>query len=46
LVLRDLGMETAILLVDTQNPVDAMALYTSQGYTVTKEFYDMVRPME
>lgn len=44
-VLRDLGMETAILLVDTQNPADAMALYRSQGYSVHKQFYDMVLPM-
>ena len=44
-ILRDLGMEHAALGVDTQNPADAMALYESQGYTVHKEFYDMVRPM-
>lgn len=45
MVLRDLGMEQAILLVDTQNPADALGLYTSQGYTVHREFHDLVRPM-
>jgi GNAT superfamily N-acetyltransferase len=45
-VLRDQGMEHARLGVDTQNPADALTLYSSQGYVVFKEFYDLVRPMD
>jgi GNAT superfamily N-acetyltransferase len=43
--LRDQGMQQARLGVDTQQPEDALSLYSSQGYVVYKEFYDLVRPM-
>jgi GNAT superfamily N-acetyltransferase len=45
-VLRDQGMEQARLGVDTKNPADALTLYSSQGYVVFKEFYDLVRSMD
>jgi GNAT superfamily N-acetyltransferase len=45
-VLRDHGMEQARLGVDTKNPADALTLYSSQGYVVFKEYYDLVRPMD
>jgi GNAT superfamily N-acetyltransferase len=45
-VLRGLGMELANLGVDTQNPAEALSLYSSLGYTVRKEYYDLIRPMD
>jgi len=45
-MLRDLGMEFANLSVDTQNPADALGLYTALGYSVHKEHIDLVRPMD
>jgi ribosomal protein S18 acetylase RimI-like enzyme len=45
-ILRDAGMQFACLSVDTQNPADAMGLYSALGYTVHKEHIDLIRPMD
>lgn len=45
-VLRDLGMEQAILGVDTENPANALHLYRSLGYRVFREQYDLIKPLD
>jgi len=44
-LLKDVGMEQAMLTVDAENPSGAMRLYESVGFTLLKEYIAFRKPM-